>query len=176
MLSDIPAVTRPAEVLLAQATIGSAVAVIDFLTVFSAAYDTYRVEVQGMSAATSSILCVRLATGGAVDTNTSYGYGAPEDPGMTGNTWIVPPNVTFSGSSGDASFTMEIRNVNDAAHAKGISLHGMNITNRASPSSGAPVKCEGVYVGGAVSGFRLLTHNGSNFTSGKVRVYGTVNS
>jgi hypothetical protein len=157
-----------ATLLLGTATVGAAVANIDFLTLFSATYDKYVIEVQGITTSTAAdALNMRLANAGAVDPATNYN-GPNIDGALSAAAAFLSIASVTNTSAGAGAFTIEIRNANDATRAKAISARGIGTAN-------VWIR-EGRYVGGAVSGFRLYWNGGSNFTAGTVRVYGIKNS
>lgn len=155
-------------VLLGQATVTTAVANIDFLNLFSAMYDKYIIEIQGVKGLASDSLAMRLAKVGSVDTGTVYltpaANGSSAPPPLA--TLVITPPIGLAGS-----YTVEIRNVNDPLNIKSVGVRGMN-----NSSTGYTV-LEGGYVAtNVVSGFRLYWYNGTTFSSGTVRVYGIRNT
>lgn len=156
--------------LLSQATVGTAVANIDFLSVFSSTYDTYIVEIEGMLASASSSLQVWMAKAGAVDATANY-YTPIPDGGTTssGNTLMqATSGIPTSGSASAFSATLRFRNANSATLLKGLSIQGF----------GSGISCVregGYYAANAVTGFRLAASSG-NITAGTIRIYGLKNS
>jgi hypothetical protein len=152
--------------LLGVATVSSAVASVDFLTLFSSTYDNYTIEVVGLATLSGDSFNVRLANGGIVDTSGIY-YGPVADGALT-----TPVDALAFGTVGSAtsaiSQTITIRNVNSASKAKSVSSQGS--------ASGMHINRGGYYIGAAVSGFRLYCSGGTTFASGVVRVYGHRNA
>lgn len=160
--------------LLSTDVIGAAAANIDRLTVFTSAYDRYLIEIQGVNpSAASNTLQMRLASAGAVDSNSSYITPVSSSPTSTGANSMALAAVG-SGTIG-ATLTIEVRNVNDATVAlKGVGARG---TAWATGTSLNVVLAEGGYSNAnTVSGFRLYWSGGANFTRGTVRVFGIKNS
>ena len=153
---------------LGAATVSSAVAQINFLSLFSAAYDKYVIEVQGIVPAAAAILRMRLAVAGAIDSSNLYnsmsGGGSSNIPAAT--------TLEMYGQSASAgTFTIEVRNAN----APGLTSIGARGVYLVSGLLTAVVQ-EGAYRGAApVTGFSLYFSSG-NISAGTVRVYGVRNS
>lgn len=145
--------------LLGSATVGSAVAYIDFLNIFSDVYLKYVIEIVGIAPAASDSLALQLAVAGVANT-TGYSNGS--------GTFNQPCQVVATGVSGLA-YTIEILGARQAAPYKGISANGIAVTG-----SGAGIgSAKGGWSNNSIaSGFRLLWFAGTNFTAGSVRVYG----
>lgn len=150
--------------LLGTATVGAAVANIDFLNVFTSTYDKYTIEVQGAVSSGGDALAIRLAYGGVVSSSANYtGFAGNGGSGSTTQSQLTSGAQMTSASS----FTIEVRDVN-AARFKGVGIRGL--ANGGAP---AAVSLEGGQAASsAASGFRLFLSSGGNFTSGTVRVYG----
>ena len=151
---------------LATATITSPVVSIDFLNLFSALYDKYTIEVQGLSsnanpAGANNSLKLHLAYGGQVDS------------ALANYTNAAGMGSIYSSSS--STLTVEIRNANGGTH-KGISVRGLTSTT-GEPGS---LMIEGFHRRtGACSGFRILATDPSGavpLTAGTIRVYGHRNN
>lgn len=160
--------------LLASVTVSSPVAQIDFLNIFSAAYDKYIIELQGITPAIGSQLEMHLAAGGVADTGSQYRYLWTNGQMSSGaNINRIP--LSYAHGNG-YTLTVEVRNANGSG-AKSIGWRGtQNLTN--SPAGDCTVTGEGVYRGGSpASGFRLyMTGPVSNITAGTVRIYGVKNT
>jgi hypothetical protein len=154
--------------LIAQATISSPVANIDFLNAFSSNYDRYVVEISGLSPSATADLFLLLANSGVVDTTAGHYSSMATDSGTTSSaaTLFMAASVTASG--GGVCYTLNIRDANSAGGFKSVGISGTY-------NSGAVRMREGGYTGGATSGFRLY-FNGQNAIAGTVRVYGIKNS
>ena len=160
MTSDIPANTG-AMVLLGTATVSAPVANIDFLSLFSSAYDKYIIEVQGVLPSASTTLLMRLAKAGAADATTAYNGAASN----------VSVSLSAMGTTLAGSYTIEVRNANDAVRRKGIGVRGLTYS-----TGNDPVSLEHSYdSANVVTGFRLYPNTG-NIVAGTVRVYGIKNS
>lgn len=165
--------TPTAYVPLVSATVTTAVTNIDFLNVFTGAYDKYIVEIEGVLPTSPSALNMRLAKAGVVD-STASAYAAPGGEGSTAtfSTTLLTMFSDVSSTGIGCSGTVEIRNVNDAAGIKTVGVRGFAVGN----SSTAPRNAEGAYNSTAVSGFRLYWASGTTFAKGTIRVYGIKNS
>jgi hypothetical protein len=168
MTSDLA--SAGAMVLLGQATVSSAVAQIDFLNIFTSAYDKYVIEVHGLTLAVSATPILYPATGGVAEsTGGCYSYNAAGTNQYT-NLAYAPISETTIGSGNTLSVTIEVRNANDSVNKKQIGVRGA--TNFYDG-----VWREGTYAkSAAMSGFRLATAGGGNITAGTIRVYGIKNS
>jgi hypothetical protein len=159
--------------LLGSATVGAAVANIDFLSLFAAGYDKYTIDAQGLLPSVADTLMMRLATGGSVDTGANYSLlvasGGISTAGQTAFTVASVVNTT-----GGVSMTIEVRNANDATRYKSVGARGMFYS---SAPGIEPRNQEAAYTqAAAVSGFRLYWNAASNFSAGTVRVYGHRNT
>lgn len=159
----------------AEIILGSAVANIDFLNVFTSAYDRYLVTFDDLRTSTGATdLRVRAAVAGAADATNSYAYGAWETATNGVNQSSMFIGNTDSPISSSATGSITFYNCNSVAsnNVKRITSECMG-----GNSSAVNVQRQGIYVrsaGAAVlSGFRLLLSSGVNFETGaKVRVYG----
>ena len=156
--------------MLASATVTTAVANIDFLNVFSADYDKYTIEVQGISLSSAAQINVVLAYGGTPATDGSYYMTSP------GNQVGAPSNSFFIGSIHIAMkgvLTIEIKNVNGAG-PKGVSARGMLPYDSV---YFVPIVVEGLQTKPtSASGFRLFSPQAASISAGTVRVFGHRNS
>lgn len=159
--------------LLGTYTVGTAVASIDFLTVFSSTYDNYLIIVDGATPSATDTLALRLANAGTTDTASNYFSGGADNTAITAAAYFAAAG-NLSGTSGSASVHIEVMNANSASKDKGITANGF--FGGAGPDRRAIMR-GGCYSGAnAVSGLRLLWATGSNFSSGVVRVYALKNS
>lgn len=155
--------------LLGQATIGAAVANIDFLNLFSSGFDRIVIESEGLQPSATDNLYMRLAVAGALDTASNYlGPFADNATGAGTAFFSLTPGGVLAGAANAFTSTIDLRNVNSAAQAKSLGLRGT--------ATNVMIVREGRYVGAAVSGFRLYWSGGANFAAGTVRVYGIRNS
>ncbi|HAK92298.1 hypothetical protein [Massilia timonae] len=156
--------------LLGQATVSTAVAQIDFLNIFSAAYDKYIIELQNLTPAAQGILRARLAVGGAVDSSSLYNFPSAN----SGQGAAVSALDLYSANGTYATMTLEVRNTNGASMTV-IGARGAYYSTVGTPGPYSVV-VEGAYRGtSAVSGFRLYFSSG-NISAGIVRVYGVKNN
>ena len=161
--------------LLGSATVSTAVANIDFLNIFSSAYDKYIIDIQGVVPSGTDSLKFRLAFAGIVGTT---GYFQSGDTSTSVNTGI---SLTFNDQLTDSmgsNFVVEVRDVNNPANVIGIGVRG-NYFRYAAGSDNAYVGTvteSGNRISAVASGFRLLWSGGRNFTKGTIRVFGIKNS
>jgi hypothetical protein len=159
--------------LLGTATVSTAVANIDFLSVFSSTYDNYLIEVQGLMPSASSALNIRLAKSGAVDTGSSY-YAGPTSGSLTNQTSFSLGTSVGTAIGGGIACTVELRNMSDASHIKSMTATGCFLDG----TTYQPLDFSCAYTpspASAASGFRLFFGTG-NITAGTVRVYGIKNT
>ena len=165
---------------LATATVTSAVANIDFLNVFSAAYDKYTIEVQGIACSgagptISASILLSLAVAGAIPAS-------PLNAGMSGGESNLSNSTSplFVGATGNpavvanaaTSFTVEIRNVN-SNFPKSVSSRGLCMNSGSAFNAWAR---EGASLAQSpLSGFRLTPSSG-NFIAGTIRIFGHRNT
>lgn len=154
--------------MLASVTVTTPVANIDFLNIFTADYDKYTIELQGMITANSTAaINLQLAAGTVIATNT-YFYG------FSGSSLGADTSFQLTGSSSNAgTFTVEIRNANSSSAPCGFGSRG--VINSPGGNPAAAIR-EGYSSSiGVKSGFRIQT-SGTNFTAGTIRVFGHRNS
>lgn len=148
---------------LASATVTTAVANIDFLNIFSADYDKYTIEISGvLGNSGGGLLSCQLAYGGAVVATGTYLTPASSDtnPGPASSASLFSLS-----SSQSVSFTVDIRGVNSGT-LKGIGVRGVY---RSGSDTWISVAKEGGHIqSGAASGFRLS----GAIAAGTVRVFG----
>lgn len=165
--------TNGATVLLGSASVGSAVANIDFLNVFSSTYDRYTIEIQGAncSAAGNSLL-LRFANGGTLDNTAVYTQLAGHGSSVSASPAELTLTATTQAAAG-ATLTIDVRNANSTG-PKSIGVRGGYLSNA---SGHVIAAAEAFYLrAAAASGLRLYWTGGLNFTAGIVRVYGHINS
>jgi hypothetical protein len=159
--------------LLSSVTVSSAVAQIDFLNIFSAAYDKYIIELQNITPSVGSQLQMHLAVGGVADSGAQYRYKWDNGQMSTGSNISQIPLCYAQGNA--YTLTVEVRNANGSG-AKSIGWRGTQVLT-VSPLGDCVVCGEGVYRGAnPASGFRLYMGGpAANITAGTVRVYGVKN-
>jgi len=151
--------------MLASATVTTAVANIDFLNVFTADYDKYTIELQGFSG--NENIAIQLAAGGAVNAATTYPYALSGNAINSGGTRFV----INSGVGGSGVYTLEVRNVNSTSRVCAISSRGIYGDSTQGYNFSFECYCQTI---GIKSGFRILGN--PSFASGTVRVFGHRNS
>lgn len=152
------------------AIITTPVAQIDFLNIFSAAYDRYVIEIQHVVPATGAQqLWMRLANGGVLGTTGYNNFASPETPTTASTQFsLTSDNTSY------ATFTVDIRNTN------GVNPAAVGVRGSYFNVPGGKVYSrygEGNYSSASsVSGFRLYWSGGTTFTAGTIRVYGVKNN
>ncbi|MDN4036805.1 hypothetical protein [Massilia sp. YIM B02443] len=146
---------------LASVTIASAVASIDFLNIFSALYDKYTIEVQGLTNNGSpEVSLLQLAFGGVARTS-----------GYT-NVNVInagsPSTGVMVGYSTQVTGVVEVRNVNGSLKMLESRMCDSALPGRLSIGTIATTT--------PASGFRIIPPPGFSFTSGVIRIYGNRNT
>lgn len=151
--------------LVSSAVITAPVANVDFLNIFTNAYDKYVIETVGITPPSQNYLMLQLANAGVIDSASRYitvGAGVGTSASLT-------PDLTNVAAS--LNLTIEIKNVNSNKD-KTIDSRSAYRNNSGSGS----LTRSSIYTGtSTVSGFRLFFDTG-NFSSGIVRIYGIRNS
>lgn len=148
----------------------SASANYDLLSLFSSTYDSYEVELSGITPSSDDSLLIRLAVAGSADAGSNYVSLASTTSSTTATSVAVSSGPVYAPGIGfDAIF--RIANVNSASKIKAIQGHS---TRQASSTQYAGDAFQHAYIAAnAVTGFRLFWNTGSNFAAvGTVRVYG----
>ena len=158
---------------LASATIVSPVATIDFLNIFTADYDKYTIEIQGLGTTSGgAVMRMSLAVAGAVAT---AGHSGPvaHNGNLTNFDSFFSLVSISSGSTRAVTLTLELRNANSSTY-KSLGVRGIGLTS--DYTTPVAVITEGTFTGSsAVSGFRLIVTAGT-FATGTIRVFGHRNS
>lgn len=162
--------------LLASTTLSASVANIDFLNIFSSAYDRYTIEVQSIrSGSSGGGLSFRFAVAGVVVTS---GYFNPSNNaggglGNGGSASISLGLISISAAQSN-TLTMEVRNANRTT-PKGLGFRGMTFDSSSGGMSA--VSLESGYVGtSAISGFRIYAESGTIASGADIRIYGHRNN
>ena len=155
------------------AIITTPVANIDFLNIFSADYDKYTIEVQGLRTTSGgAALRMSLAVAGSIATT---GYAGPIGYGGSLNTFgsLFEMGQISSGSNQAVTMTLEVRNANSSTY-KSLGVRGIALSS--DYTTPFALLAEGIFTGtSAVSGFRLTVAAGT-FAAGTIRVFGHRNS
>ena len=158
--------------MLGSATVGAAVANIDFLNIFTTAYDSYMITLQGVASSGTSVdMRMQLAKSGVVETTAVYSsMRLTDDDTFDGNQaahFLVSPQYT--GSTMSVTGKIDLIGVDTG---KPVAL----INGIATGSGRARLDRAGRYLGtGTITGFRLFFGSG-NVAAGTVRVYGIKNA
>jgi len=161
--------------LLATATVSAAVVNIDFLNLFSSAYEKYVIELSGITPSALDFLQLRVANSGAVNALSVY-FSATGDNATASLTSSFGITSIRVGGAQAITATIEIANVNSTTSAKLINARGAFVDSAATPAP-RTVSVSGQYTQSpVVTGFRLFWLSGATFTAGSVRVYGLRNT
>lgn len=159
----------------------TAVANIDALSVFSAAYDSYRVIGQGLVPSGADNFAIRLASAGVVDSGLSYfratsALSATEKSTPTDSFYVNEQGATVTANAGGISFVWDLLNMNSPTTIK--SAIGCAAFMRSTTPGYCITNSGGVYPPAkAVSGLRFFWGAGANFlAAGKIRIYGYNNA
>lgn len=153
----------------------TAAANVDFLSTFSATYDSYLIVGTGIKPAADDTLQFRVANAGTADTASNY-YEAADD--VAGTTAAATQNVGITTTSAGQGlcFSILIENANDATNLKTMFIKAMG-QSAATPAYTSRDKNVAYKAAAAVSGGRLYWLGGSNFSAtGKIRIYGLTNT
>lgn len=172
--------SAPALTLLATIT-PTAATTIQSLNLFTSAYSTYLIvynNVQTTSNASTSVIDMRFAIAGAVDSSSNYytlGYTGTTSGPITYTSLNFSASAMYTAYQG-CSGQLWLTNTNDTT-TSGIKYFS---GSTAMPSGSGPVVMAnggGMFTGtGAITGFSMFLRNGVNFaTQGSVRVYGVSN-
>lgn len=147
---------------------------LDFLTTFSATYDSYLVIGEGIKPFATDTLLARLATSGAADSGSNYvstGGGGSTSAAFSS----ITGNVVSSGRG--CNFKLWIINANDSANLKSLLADYISQSSAIPAFQGGPQNPVAYIAANTVSGLRLFWNAGNTFqATGKVRVYGIANS
>lgn len=163
-----------AVVLLGSATVSAAVANIDFLTVFTADYDRYVIDVLGVSPTIAQQLQLRVTTNGAAPLTGASNYytdAGESTPTAATQIALMSENTSISVS---ANYKIEISGTNTLV-GKMFSVRGC-FYNSATSSPRIINRGGMIDMGSVLTGFRLFWSGGASFDAGTVRVYGIKNS
>lgn len=157
--------------------IPSAVAAIDFLSIFAAGYDNVMIVGAGITASATDTLLFRAAVAGVADTGSNYFNTTNFNsiPVTATSTSMTVMGQIINGGTG-LNFILNILNVNDATRHK--TLVSVGTANTAATPEYQPGNRSCAYTAAnAMSGGRLYWSGGSNFgATGNIRIYGLMNS
>lgn len=150
-------VGQSATTLIATATVGSPVANIDFLNLFTDLYAKYVIEIVGLTPSSAGELALRVGVGG---TPVSSDY-------INGGSLMAYATLSgFTAGPNASTLTVDVRGARSSGSLTSISMKGIISTGSASTFE------TGFKSTSVVSGFRLFNVNGVSFTAGTVSVYG----
>lgn len=141
----------------------------DLLTLFSSLYESYEVEICGLTPSGNDSLFIRLAVAGAVDSGSNYVSLSSSTSSTTATSLSIGGVVLAAGTGINASFKIS----NTSSTSKLKSIKGDSTAEvGAGQFTGAAFQ-HAYFAANAVSGFRLFWNTASNFAAvGTVRVYG----
>ena len=153
---------------------------VDFLNVFSSAYDNYLIVGSGINFTADDGVSIRLAVAGAADIGGNYVANVAFN-GAAQSTLASTAAVTSSSSVRTAgkgcNFEIRVLNANDASFHKLIVTQAAWNSTAASTTYTSSEAAHAYVAANAVSGFRLLSTLGASFSAtGKIRVYGYANT
>lgn len=168
LLSD----TATAMQVLASTTISTPVLQLDFLNIFTAAFDVYVIRIEGLVSSAANILNLALAKAGAVDSSAAYSAfvadGALQGSGQS----VFNTGVSIPAAGATSAFvgSFEITNTNSATTGKLVTMIASATLNSYMRTAS--------YLGtNTVTGFRLYLQGGTaTLNGGTVRVYGIKNN
>lgn len=164
--------------LLATTSITAGVVSVDYLTLFTTAYDKYIIEIQAVAISDAGgILALRFSNSSGAVISTAI-YGQPIESGnssATGGTTYLP---LTAGTATVTTSTIEIRNANAVANQNGVhvGLMGNYLTTAATPARRVFLQEAYVNTTSRFSGFTIFSANGSALGAGIIRVYGVKNT
>lgn len=152
---------------------------IDFLSTFTSSFDNYLIVGNGITFGADEGLSLRLAASGAVDSGSNYvdiTGGSAAASSSTSTSLPVSSSATIRTAGKGCNFEIEVYGANATTQFKG--LRSNIIWNDTSGTSYIYSQKMMAYIAAnAVTGFRLFSTLGGNFAAtGKIRVYGRVNS
>lgn len=153
----------------------TAAANVDFLSTFTADYDTVIIKGRGILPSSTDAIQFRMANSGVVDAGSNYTTAITSTAATTTTATRAAfgPNVYSSGKG--VNFNIEISNVNDASGLKSI-VSAATSHESATPSWAHFFTGVG-YFGAAASGGRLFWSGGANFAAqGKIYIFGVRNT
>lgn len=155
----------------------TAAANVDFLSTFTNGYDSYLIIGTGLLPSADDGLSLRLAVAGSADAGSNYSSVTNTNDGdsrATATSFNLINTIITAGKG--CSFSLSVRNVNDATNLKTVDCQAQG-QNNVIPGWGFNGMAGVYFAANAVSGLRLYWTGGANFTAtGKVRVYGYSNS
>jgi hypothetical protein len=173
LMSDIPA--AGALILLDQKTV-TAAATIDFLNVFTSAYDKYVIELTNYQSGTTAQPCLQAAVGGVVQSGANYTQllSMSATASSASSSSVLLSGSAHSNLQAHPGLTIEVNNVNGAGTMKTIGVRGLFVNSTSNYEGVAGTAAFNMT--NTLSGFRLLWTGGGQFTKATVRVYGIKNS
>lgn len=154
--------------LLANATIATPIAMIDFLTLFTANCDWYSINFMAIKTQFFEQINLRFANGGVVDVADNYQLAT----NAFGPVTTVPLSTGMDTNQNGAAI-IHLYNTNDSVNPKVMTVEFFEQKNQLFKS----ISYRYVYIKpAALSGFRLYLGGGGNFIGGKIQVVGHKNT
>lgn len=151
----------------------TAVSALDFLSVFTSAYDDYVIEIKGLRPSAADYPIFRVANGGTVDAGANYwAFSGPLGSVSSASNFLYLTHLTQGTDAAGCTGIIRVRNVNSSTQMRSID------TQIFSRDSGTSAVRSSMWVAGyvaasTISGFRILWSGGATFQAqGNVRVYG----
>lgn len=151
---------------------------VNFLTTFTASYNTYLIVGENLRPALASYIAIQFASGGTAITTSTYGalIGASVNAGGAGSAFSDDRGhvvrITTS-ATGSANFYCWVTGINTTNLKSGISYSSVI---DGTPNFNGYASAFGV-TSGTIGGFRLFWNDAGNWVAqGKVYVYGVANA
>lgn len=161
--------------LLAQSTVSTTAANIDFLSVFTSAYDKYVIELSNYQASAALNLLFQVAAGGAAVSTANYtGIMAQGNTGAMNASAVAVGLNAHAAGVGQPSITFEVCNVNSTTSPKSVGVKGAfkNFNSNYEGVGGTAF----ADIAAVLTGFRLSWNGAGAFSKATVRVYGVKNT
>lgn len=171
----IPPATPQSFALLGSATVSSAVANIDFLNIFTSAYDKYTIEIEGLKCSVDGVLTLRAAVAGTADSGLNYSPTLTHTANSTSSLTGAQVSQVILATTGVTNLTIGVLNANSTTAAKTFTCMGNTISDVTPTYTGVAGSAFYLTAANALSGFRLFMTSG-NITAGTIRVFGHRNT
>jgi hypothetical protein len=174
--AQVGASSSGALILISSTNISSPVAAINFLSSFSATYDSYLVLCEGVQVNIADRPLIRMANSGSIDSGSNYyfaGWGGRNTGGI-----IYAQAVTYSATADhniDASTAFSLNLQFSGVNGTGAKQLFANLSGLAIAYAYFANINTHYINNNAISGFQLYLNGGNNFTAGTIKIYGYSN-
>lgn len=159
-------------------TVAATVSVIDFFDIFTAGYDDYLIQLNGLNTSANVGVNVRAQYASGVSTGNDYVVGLGADASVStsnvGTLNVAAPGFAVLANSGSVLYDVRFKNVNSGAARKSISIEGCHINSSSvwqRVSKMVPVATASI-----IKGFRLELSTGTFVAGGTIRIFGIKNN